>query len=70
MGSSNVNDWAGELGKLYPMSATQTGEGSTVSSISAAAAEEEVLESTPECIIVDALWVLVVKCKLRKSLKK
>ena len=37
---------------------------------SAAEAEGEVLEPTPEHIIMDALWVLVVKCKLRKSLKK
>ena len=70
MDTISVNDWAGELNELYARSATQTGEGSTDSSISAADAEEEVLESTPERIIVDALWVLVVKCKLRKSLKK
>ena len=70
MGNISVNDWAGEFDGPYARSATQTGEGSTDSSISAADAEEEVLESTPERIIVDALWVLVVKCKLRKSLKK
>ena len=37
---------------------------------SAASAVEEVLESTPMTIIMDTLWVLLVKCKLRKSLKK
>ena len=37
---------------------------------SAACAEVEVLEPAPESIIMDSLWVLVVKCKLKKSLKK
>ena len=37
---------------------------------SAACAEVEILEPAPESIIMDSLWVLVVKCKLKKSLKK
>ena len=37
---------------------------------SAAQAEEEFLESTPKTIIMATLWILIVKCKLRKSLKK
>jgi len=37
---------------------------------SAAKAEEEVLVPTSRTIIMDTLWVLLVKCKLRKSLKK
>jgi len=36
----------------------------------AAQAGEEVLVPTSRTIIMDTLWVLLVKCKLRKSLKK
>ena len=36
----------------------------------AAHAEVEILEAAPTDIIMVTLWVLVVKCKLRKSLKK
>jgi len=37
---------------------------------SAELAEVEVLESTPKSIIMVTLWILLVKCKLRESLKK
>ena len=37
---------------------------------SAEQAEEEFMEPNPESIIMVTLWVLLVKCKLRESLKK
>ena len=36
----------------------------------AAQAEAEILEAAPLDIIMATLWILFVKCKLRKSLKK
>ncbi len=63
------NECTGEYDELAKH-AIQTGVGSEHSSKLQLSAEVEVLEPTPATIIMDSLWFLVVKCKLRQSLKK
>ena len=61
---------AGELIRAWRMKSIQSKRNSNEVINSAAEAEEEILETTLKCIIMDSLWFLAVKCKFRKSLKK